>query len=632
MKGSVRRWMAAAAVTGASLAAVVNAGTEVGTAASGPLCAGMQSVSAGYAHVFAQRTDGATWGFGNNTRGQLAIGNPSVNRPSPVAVPDLAGASAISGGYHFTVALFPDGVVKTAGLNAYGQLGDGTTTERRTLVATGITNAVGVDAGGSHALALLNDGTVKAWGRNVEGQLGNGTTVDATTPQAVPGLSNVVAVAAGWYHSLALKSDGTVWAWGFGSEGQLGNGTRSSSSTPVQVTGLTTAVQVDAGVDFSVARLADRTVKTWGANDSGQLGLPGGLKTTPTKIPTLSNVDDVAAGSFHGLALAVGKVYAWGSNSSGQLGTGDPLPRQQRPAMSTMPVEVAGAGGASRVGAGGSSSYALRSGTVWGWGEDSSGQLGDAGSAEQNKPVQAGCPTGQTTAPAYAVALAAEPPVAAPGTPVTLYAVANQDVGPSPYEIQIFDKASGVRLASCATGVTCMAVTASATPAVKTFVAYIATSSLTMPPPFVQSSAETTAVWGPTGPGPWSSSCTAPTQTVVDSGGILLQVQQVDTDETWICFRSSSPAAWVGGRVTVMTPSLTPSAVIVDEDGSFCSTAVMNEVPGAHPAVSTTGFEFDVWAAGPHAAACLTTDALQRRVFVDGSTTPPGVILNLDGM
>ena len=635
MKGSFRRWSVAVAVMAASLGAIVNAGTGAVSAASGPLCSGVGSIGVGYAHAFALRGDGTAWGFGNNSRGQLAIGSPTLNRPSPVAVSGLSGATAVSGGYHFTVALFSGGAVKTAGLNNHGQLGDGTVTERKTLVSTGIANAAAVDAGGSHALALLSDGTVKAWGRNVEGQLGDGGNVDAGTPQSVPGLSGVAAVAAGWSHSLALKTDGTVWAWGLGTEGQLGNGTRVNSAVPVQVTGLTGVAEVDAGVNFSVARLADGTVKTWGANDYGQLGFPGGIKTTPTKITSLAGVTDLAAGSFHGIATAAGRTWVWGSNASGQLGTGDPLPRQERPAMSTMPIEVAAAAGASSVAAGATSSYAVRSGTVWAWGENSSGQLGDGGAAaESNKPVQSGCPTGTTTAPAYAVALAADPPVAAPGTPVTLHAVANQDVGPSPYEIQIFDKASGVRLASCATGVVCAAVTASPTVATKTFVAYIATSSLTMPPPFVQSSAETVVVWGPTAQGPWSSSCTTPTQTVVDSSGVLLQIQQVSEEETWICFRSSSASAWVGGRATVVAPSVTMPPVSVDEMSSACAGAADNAVPGPHPTVSSSeaGLVFDLYASGLDAWACLDAGDLHRRVVVTGTTTPPGVILNLDGV
>ena len=87
-------------------------------------------------------------------------------------------------------------------------------------------------------MALKSDGTVWAWGDNGYGQLGDGTTTDRTTPVQVSGLSGVTAIAAGCYHTVALKSDGTVWAWGYNGYGQLGDGTTTQRTTPVQVSGL----------------------------------------------------------------------------------------------------------------------------------------------------------------------------------------------------------------------------------------------------------------------------------------------------------------------------------------------------------------------------------------------------------
>ena len=73
---------------------------------------------------------------------------------------------------------------------------------------------VAIAGGGDHSLALKSDGTVWAWGWNGYGQLGDGSTTNRLTPVPVSGLTGVVAIAGGDYHSLALKSDGTVWAWG----------------------------------------------------------------------------------------------------------------------------------------------------------------------------------------------------------------------------------------------------------------------------------------------------------------------------------------------------------------------------------------------------------------------------------
>ena len=96
-------------------------------------------------------------------------------------------------------------------------------------------------------------GAAWAWGYNAFGQLGNGTTTNSNAPVQVGGLIGVMAISGGESHSLALKSDGTVWAWGSNAYGQLGNGANTNSSTPVQVTGLTGATAVAAGALHSLA-------------------------------------------------------------------------------------------------------------------------------------------------------------------------------------------------------------------------------------------------------------------------------------------------------------------------------------------------------------------------------------------
>jgi alpha-tubulin suppressor-like RCC1 family protein len=86
--------------------------------------------------------------------------------------------------------------------------------------------------------ALLNDGTARCWGNNYYGQLGDGTRTDRHTPEAVSGLAGAVAIAAGDYHTCALLNDGTVRCWGPNSSGQLGDGTTTDRLTPVAVSGL----------------------------------------------------------------------------------------------------------------------------------------------------------------------------------------------------------------------------------------------------------------------------------------------------------------------------------------------------------------------------------------------------------
>ncbi len=160
------------------------------------------------------------------------------------------------------------------GYNGYGELGDGTTTDRSVFGAvSGLSSGVvQVAAGNDFSLAVTSTGTAWAWGNGQFGQLGNGSTANSSVPVQVKGLTGAVAVAAGFFHGLALRSDGTVWAWGGNDSGQLGNGTTASSPVPVLVKGLTGITQIAAGAEYSLALRSDGTVWAWGRNGSGQLG------------------------------------------------------------------------------------------------------------------------------------------------------------------------------------------------------------------------------------------------------------------------------------------------------------------------------------------------------------------------
>ena len=122
----------------------------------------------------------------------------------------------------------------STGLNADGQLGNGTTTMRLTPgPLVGIANVVAISSGREHAYALDDQGRVWAWGDNSKGAVGDGTKVDKSTPVRLS-LTNVVQVEAGHYHGVALRADGTVWTWGYGTLGQLGLGTINNRTSPVQ--------------------------------------------------------------------------------------------------------------------------------------------------------------------------------------------------------------------------------------------------------------------------------------------------------------------------------------------------------------------------------------------------------------
>jgi alpha-tubulin suppressor-like RCC1 family protein len=267
------------------------------------------------------------------------------------------------------------------GRNDQGQLGNGTTNVTANPNPTQVsklTDVLVVAGGGSHSLAIKsdgtgdsnpNDGTAWAWGINGFGQLGYDpnpatptTFENSNTPSQVSSLTDVVAVAGGNNHSLAVKSDGTddgptndgtVYAWGFNNQGQLGNGTSgtgTNSNTPVQVIDtkgttdtsddgpLEDVVAVAGGTFHSLALKSNGTVWAWGINDVGQLG-NGTTNSTPNPNPVqvidtkgttdtsddgpLEDVVAIAAGSNHNLAVkSDGTVWAWGFNSQGMLGNG----------------------------------------------------------------------------------------------------------------------------------------------------------------------------------------------------------------------------------------------------------------------------------------------------------------------
>ncbi|HOM01900.1 MAG TPA: hypothetical protein PLH43_03625 [Acetivibrio sp.] len=283
------------------------------------------AVASGGNTSFALKNDGTVWAWGYNSYGQLGDGSNS-NKNVPTRVKDLYGVVALASGKHHVMALREDGTVWTWGYNGYGQLGNETkNNSNKPVTVNNLSNVIAIAAGENHSIALKDDGTVWAWGNNNNGQLGNGTTKDHDKPVQVLELSDVIAIAAGGNHNIALKKDGTVWTWGRNSDGQLGDGTNHQKNTPVQVKNLDAVTLIAAGANHSIALDKEGEVWVWGDNWYGQLG--NGTNSYDSNIPVLivklSNVCDIAAGESHSLVLKKdGTVWAWGNNYSGRLGDG----------------------------------------------------------------------------------------------------------------------------------------------------------------------------------------------------------------------------------------------------------------------------------------------------------------------
>jgi alpha-tubulin suppressor-like RCC1 family protein len=287
------------------------------------------AISAGEGHNMALRSDGTVWTWGWNGLGQL--GNGTTNDAhTPVQVGGLSNVVAISGrGYH-CLALKSDGTVWGWGWDTAGQVGNGFTTNCVTAPTQviGITNPSTISAAYTISVALMSDGTVRVWGSDHKGEMGQGAfNVSSYTPIPVPGLSNVVSISGDFQEPEALKSDGSIWMWGWNNLGQLGNGTTDDTNVPTQVLNLTNMIFAGATGDRDNCAIRnDHTVWTWGRNYNGQLGigtLDQNPHPVPVQVPPFGNADVVLVQTpdWHSLALeADGTLWGWGSNDHGQLG------------------------------------------------------------------------------------------------------------------------------------------------------------------------------------------------------------------------------------------------------------------------------------------------------------------------
>ncbi|MCR5890446.1 hypothetical protein LRS06_22215 [Hymenobacter sp. J193] len=242
-------------------------------------------------------------------------------------------------------------------------------------------NWASVSAGRGHNVAVRTDGTLWTWGDGI-------TTDQRYTPVQVGTATTWKSVAAGRLHSVAVRTDGTLWAWGDNRQGQLGDGTTTLRTVPVQVGTDTNWQSVAAGNNHTLAVRKDGTLWAWGNNERGQLG--GGTTTeyrnSPVQVGTATTWKSVAAGNDYSVAVRTnGTLWAWGSNERGQLGDGTFTNR-------SVPVQVGTATTWAGVEAGYLHNVALRTdGTLWAWGNNADGQLGDGTSGTvSSAPIQAG--------------------------------------------------------------------------------------------------------------------------------------------------------------------------------------------------------------------------------------------------
>jgi alpha-tubulin suppressor-like RCC1 family protein len=332
------------------------------------------------------------WGLNGN--GQVGDGTV-INRSSPVQVGALTDWKQISSFTH-TVSVKTDGTLWAWGYNTVGTVGDNTTVDKSSPVQVGsLTNWYQVSAGRSHSLAVKTDSTLWSWGDSNRGELGIGLSpARRSSPVQVGVLTNWNQISAGYEISASVKTDGTLWTWGYNDNGQLGDGTIIQRNSPVQIGSLNNWYQVAAGWQFMTAVKTDGTLWAWGRASVGRLGdnQTTANRSSPVQIGSLTNWAYVSnAGNIvNGNALAVktdGTLWGWGYNGGGQLGDGTVVSRSS-------PVQIGALTNWLRASGGVGSSVAIRTdGTLWTWGLASLGRLGDNTAVNKSSPVQIGALT-----------------------------------------------------------------------------------------------------------------------------------------------------------------------------------------------------------------------------------------------
>lgn len=352
------------------------------------------AVAMGSNHALALTSNGTVWAWGSNHLGECGINyNKSIPILAPVQVPGLFGVRAIAVGDDFSIALKDDGTVYTWGSNSYGQLGLGINSIETEASAhsqpthvPGLYNITSISAGGQCAMALRDDGTVFAWGYNGMGQIpdGKSITMDSYDPSPVKalGLDNVKAICVGPSNAIAIKNDGTLWTWGHRSDiwGEMMNKSMDSvTSTPFLLTGISNVTMAVLGDGHAAVLNDDGTVWTWGSDWRGLLGigsedyhkLSSDYSLKPVQVPGLTNVTSISAGIEDTVVIkADGTVWSWGGNEYGQLGDGT---REDRNTPIQVPIS-----NAVYVSAGGQSTAIIdKDGHLWAFGADVNGELGD---------------------------------------------------------------------------------------------------------------------------------------------------------------------------------------------------------------------------------------------------------------
>ena len=353
------------------------------------------------------------YAWGGNTSGQLGIGT-AVNTSSPIQVGTEADWSVVEAGDDFSAGIKTDGTIWSWGENQDGRLGINSIVDQSSPVQIGaLSNWSKVSTGRQHCLAIKTDGTLWAWGNNNDGRVGTNNTVYSSSPVQLGALATWAYVSAGKVCSYAIKTDGTIWSWGNNFAGGLGLNSPSGTnvSSPVQIGALTNWSLV-SGANYRAAAIkTDGTMWRWGNNNDGALGI-GNVspvyRSSPIQVGALTNWSTVSTPANSCISVKTDNtIWSWGVSTSGGRGAGSPA--------ASSPVQIGALTDWAKVitSGGGTGSFggAIKTdGTLWVWGDNIYGQLGDNTAVAKQSPIQVGTLSWSSAsgAKSHTVAISAE--------------------------------------------------------------------------------------------------------------------------------------------------------------------------------------------------------------------------------
>jgi len=346
-----------------------------------------EHVSAGGSHTAAIGRDGSLWAWGSNSMGRIgdgAGGGNGCDRHSPVRIDPLQNWEYLSVGTGRTIAIDKLGNAYTWGTNWRGELGldeldlNWMNINYRNSPAHIMSLAGSVSVGGMHTAAIRRDGSLWTWGANWSGQVGDGTGGSGQysdfryIPTQIGTDTNWASVSVGSNHTAAIRTDGSLWAWGSNNSGQLGDGTTTDRNTPTRIGTDTNWAYVSAGGSRTIAIRTNGSLWSWGHD----------AIISPADT-NWASVSTSLADSGATLAIRTdGSLWAWGRNTYGQFGNGTTN------IFSTPPTRIGTDTDWVSVSLGERHSTAIRrDGTLWAWGSNTSGQLGDGTTTNRYSPV-----------------------------------------------------------------------------------------------------------------------------------------------------------------------------------------------------------------------------------------------------